>query len=276
VPDLFSFNPWALNPWATEPARDAVQAPSLRDVLVPAEPLVVRTQSPPTTPSTSLPEITYETDDWFQSLRQNWETKAPVIAPQYHVNKNMRGEVAKFVNRHLKQGETPRTELQCFDFAAYQMHVANGPDATGFRTGGRPSADERSFQMLIEYPENGKLVEEVQLDVSIEAILYIKEALHQDMPVLTGLCIRTFFHDDGRPARPNNVKSTWFVEPTNHYVVIVGMGATNYGHPYFQYYDYYFDPLGEGQHCKFYLRPTMKLEAGEKMVVAEVRRTSRR
>ena len=269
MPDPFSSNPWGLNLWASEPARDVAQAPSLRDVLRPAPEIVSPPAPPPPTEArTTLPEFSYETEDWFQSLKQNWTPVAPLIKPELHVNKHMAPEVRDFVNRHVRQGGTRRERLQCFDFAAYQLHRA------GFRTGGRPSTDERSFQILIEYPEDGKLVEEVQVDVTIEAVLYIKEALQNKLPVLIGMCIRRFFDENGQPARPNNVKSTPFVEPTNHYVVIVGMGSGNYGDVYFHYYDYYHDPLGEGRYCNFFLQPTMKLETPEKsMVMAEVRRT---
>ena len=263
MPRPFSFNPWALNPWASEPARDAAQAPSLKAVLRPAEELVVRPPPPsPTDPRTELPETTYETDDWYQSMRQRWQPKLPVIQPGLHVSKSMSEEVKAFVNRHVAAGDVPRTTLQCFDYANYQMHVA------GFRTGGRPSLDQRSLQILVEYPENGDLVEEVQLDATIEAVLYIKEALHQNIPVLVGICIKTY------DPRPNNVKSTPFVEPTNHYVVIVGMDEDKDG-VYFEYYDYYFQPEGpESIETRFYLKPTMKLEwLHGGVMVAEVRRT---
>ena len=74
------------------------------------------------------------------------------------------------------------------------------------------------------------------------------------------------------------VKSTWFVEPTNHFVVIVGMDTDNYGNPYFQYYDYYFHPDSvDGRACRLFLQPTLKLERTDREVVlAEVRRTMKR
>lgn len=266
MPPSFFDSLWALNPWAAEPDRDVAQAPSLRDYMPPLEEVVGPPPSPPPTrPRTELPDITYANDDWFQSLKQHWVPKSTVIPPELHVSKNMREEVKAFVNRHIAKGATPRDKLQCFDYANYQLFVS------GHRTGGRPSLDPSSFQLLIEYPENGKLVEEVQLGATIEAVLYIKEALHQNIPVLAGICIKEY------DPRPNNVKSTPFVEPTNHYVVIVGMDKDSEG-VYFQYYDYYVLPGGTNSgETRFYLKPTMKLEwLYGHVMMAEVRRTMAR
>lgn len=256
---------WALNPWAAEPERDAALAPSLRSVLVPPEPLVVAPPGPPPTqPRTWLPETTYDTEDWFRSLVRHWEPKAPVIPPELHVDHSMNVEVGQFVNRHVAEGGVKREKLHCFDYANYQLHRA------GFMTGGRPSSDPHSLQVLIEYPEAGELVEEVQVSETLEAVHYIREALHQGTPVLVGICIKTY------SPRPNNVKSTPFVEPTNHFVVIVGMDKDEKG-VYFRYYDYYFQPVSEAEKTRLYLMPTLKLEwLYSGVMLAEVRRSAPR
>jgi hypothetical protein len=249
---------WALSPWAAEPERDAAQAPSLANFLPPHEPLVPGA------------EITYETEDWYQMLRSPWPPKAAVIPVEKYVGKEMKeNEVKTWVNRYVQEGGTRREKIECFDVAAYQLSRVKA------RTGGPPAEDSRSLQILINYLENGDLVEKVQVPETIEAVMYIKEVLHQDIPVLVGICIRGYRNRDGTRARPNDRESTWFVEPSNHYVVIVGMDADDNGRPYFQYYDYHFHPeTSDGQACKLFLQPTMKLERTDREVVlAEVRHT---
>ena len=93
-----------------------------------------------------------------------------MIPADLHVSKSMADKVAAFVGRSTDA-------LECFHYAAYQMHVA------GFRTTQRPSKEPRNFQILIEHRvPDGSLVEEVQVEAAIEAVLYIKEALHQNIP----------------------------------------------------------------------------------------------
>jgi hypothetical protein len=263
----FLDNLWAMSPWAAEPERDAAQAPSLAGSLPPFEPFHLPPPPPPA-PWTELPDITYDQEDWFQGMRWPWPEIPSVIPPEKFVGHDMLEDVKKFVNRNLAANATPREKIECFDYANYQLRQAGG------RPGGRPSRDERSLQVLINYPEGGELVEEVQVPETIEAVLYIKEVLQQGIPVLIGICLRDYHNRDGTPARPNNVASTWFVEPTNHFVVIVGMG-TGAGEPYFQYWDNYFRPdTKAGQDCRLFLRPTLKLERPDGMVVlSEVRRT---
>lgn len=261
-PSVFD-NLWALNPWGAEPDRGAALAPSLRNVLTPVEPLVVPPPPPPPTkPRTELPDISYEADDWYQSLRRHWPTKAPVIPRELHVDHSMAARVCRFVGKPVAADGTPLVKPQCYDYAAYQLHRG------GYRTGGRPSIDARSWQVLVEHQEGGRLVQEVQLAETLEAVLYIQEVLQDDVPVLVGVCIRKY------APRPNNVKSTPFTEPTNHFVVIVGMGKNDHG-VYFDYYDYYFRPDGlEAESTRLYLKPTLKLEwLGGEVTLAEVRRS---
>ncbi len=265
--DLFS-DLWALNLWAAEPERAMVLAPSLRSVLPPVEPLPLPpAHATPTSPREFLPETTYDTEDWYQSLFRSWEPKAPVIPPGLHVDFTMSVEVGQWVNRHVLEGSVKREKLQCFDFASFQLHRA------GYATGGRPAADSRSWQVLVEYPERGRLVEEVQVPETLEAVHYVREALHgSDMPVLVGICLTGF------PSRPNNLKSTPFVEPTNHFVVIVGMGRDERLGVYFSYYDYFYEPEGsDAEVTRLYLKPTLKLQALDgRVMLAEVRRSVRR
>lgn len=264
-------NLWAMTPWAAEPERDAAQAPSLAPYLPAFEPATPRPPIPPPTgPRPKLPDTTYESDDWFQMLVRSWEPKAAVIPPDLFVSHDMYDEVKKFVNRNLAPGAAPREKIECFDYANYQLHRKK------FRAGGRPSRDSSSWQILINYPENdGTLFEVVQVPETIEAVMYIKEVLHQNTPVLIGICLRLYNHRDGTPARPNNVASTPFIEPTNHYVVIVGMDRDDRKEPYFQYWDNYYRPdTAKGQDCKLFLKPTMKLEKPDgEVVMAEVRHT---
>ena len=257
MPLPFFVNLWACNPWIAEPERDAAQSQHTLATDPPPVPEAV-TPAPPA-PAEPGAEFTYSTADWFQSLSESWEPKAAIIPTDQHVGGAKAHDVAAFVGKEGK--------LQCFDYAAYQLHVA------GHRTTSRPSRDAHNFQILIEHRQpDGSLLEEVQLPEAIEAVLYIKEVLHQDIPVLVGICLKYY------EPRPNDVASTPFVEPTNHYVVIVGMDTTDYGDPYFQYYDYRFHPDGvDGQHCRLYLKPTMKLESLDGRVkLAEVRRTMKR
>ncbi len=258
MPLPFFVNLWACNPWVAEPERDAAQSqhalapdlPPITDVVAPAP------QAPPAEPEA---EFTYSTEDWYRSLSETWPAKAAVITADQHVGGSMAQDVAAFVGKEGK--------LQCFDYAAYQMHVA------GFRTTGRPSRDARNFQVLIEHRQpDGSLLDAVQLPETIEAVQYLKEVLHQDIPVLVGICLKYY------SPRPNNVESTPFVEPTNHYVVIVGMDTADHGEPYFEYYDYRFRPGSPGgQRCRLYLKSTMRVESLDGgVVLAEVRRTMAR
>ena len=204
-------------------------------------------------------EVNYSLADWAASLTVDWPTVANVIPKNLHVFESDNQAVLDFVNARLA-ADKQRTSLQCFDYAHYQVHVA------GFRPSGPPATSPDSILVLHEYAEDGRVRSELQVEAMVQAVEYIKAALLAETPVLIGVRI------DGFAERPNDRDSTPYVEPTNHFVVAVGMGRDDAG-PYISYFDY---SHPQREYDRLYLQPNLMLESITSRVLTEVRRSRAR
>ena len=221
MPLPWLFNQWACNPFAAEPERDAA---------VDLEAMGINFQTRPedivATPLAPVgDEADYSPADWYASLTADWPTVANVIPKSLHVLKSDETEVLAFVNASLPQGQQ-RTSLQCFHYAWYQLHAA------GFRPSGPPALSDDSLLVLHEYAEPDGVRSELQVEKMVEAVEYLKSSLLLETPVLVGLRLKLF------EKWPNDRKSTPYIEPTNHFVVVVGMGQDDAGY-YVSFFDYY-------------------------------------
>jgi hypothetical protein len=273
MPGPIFLNAWGCNPWADEPDRNAghdQQQMGSYFSTIPAgtapglveEPSYFSTIPPGVAPKLMAePDDSYRYEDWFISLKQDWGSKAAVIPAEKYVSSADKSDVGKFITEVRK---VPKDTIQCFDYADYQLYRA------GFRTTSRPSVEPSNWQILVEHDVDGVRVQEVQVAPTIEAVMYMREAIQQGIPVLVGVCIHGYVN------RPNNYKVTPFIEPQNHYAVVVAMGENDEG-VYFDYYDYLDDGTNHPDWQRFYLKNNLRLESsGGGYVIAEVRRTLRR
>lgn len=242
MPD-WSFNLWALTPWAADPARDAARdtarmggglaAPSLADVVQPAAPV--------TDPDNYAPA------DWFAQLSADWPTVANVIPAEDQVTSGDLDEVLTWVNSSLAP-DKQRTELECFHFAKYQMHVA------GYDISGPSAIDIDSILVIKEYRQaNGETVPELQLMEAVRAVGYIKSSIVAGRPVMLGVKITGY--DD----QPNDIWGTPYVIATDHFVIAVGLGMDG-ARPYVNVYDY-LNTFNEDD--RLFLTPLVILESEE-------------
>ena len=219
--DGWSFSPWSLSPWAAEPDRAAAgdlgrmgggrTAPSLADVLQPPVPV-------------GHPDD-YDPASWFEIFVADWPTVDKLIPLEDQVLTRDDDKVRTWVNRQLP-ADGQRTSINCNDRARYQLHIA------GFTASGAPARDSRSFLVIREHRQpGGGTTPELQLDVAVGALSYLRRALTDGMPVMIG--VKLDYYDD----EPNNIYGTPYVIATDHYVVGVGSGLDN-GTPYVDVYDY--------------------------------------
>ena len=165
----------------------------------------------------------FTADEWFASLTRDWPTINPVIPADLFVERGDSGMQQHWQEHWAREGESADINIQCFDYAHYQLVVA------GFGTSSwRP--DTTTYQIFRE--DSG-----IDLNETAEGVRYLKRSLAADTPVLVGILLTTY------DARPNRDKTT------NHFVVIVGMGVDEFGH-HFRYYDYSSNDRGR----KFYLK----------------------
>jgi hypothetical protein len=250
MPLPWLFNEWGCNPFSPEPERDVAvdsrqfggsRPPSLADVLNPPAPV----KDP----------ADYSTDDWYDTLTVDWQPVPNVIPDEKHVYREDAEAVRNFVNRH-RAPDKQKTSLQCFDYANYQIHVQE------FRPSGPAALSEDTLMVVHEYRESGGVRSEVQVFATVEAVGYLKAALLEGTPVLVGLRLNDW------DARPNERKSTPFVEPTNHFVVVVGMGDDTNG-KYFSFFDYSHAQRDED---RLYLRPSLLIMSNDDwLTLTEVR-----
>lgn len=253
MPLPWLFNQWACNPFAAEPDRNAA---------VDQEALGIRFQTRPedivATPLAPVgDEADYSPAEWYASLTADWPEVANVIPKSLHVFKSDETEVLEFVNGSLPQ-DKQRTSLQCFHYAWYQLHVA------GFRPTGPPALSDDSMLVLREYAEPDGVRTELQVEAMVEAVQYVKSSLLLETPVLIGVRLKLF------EARPNNRRSTPYIEPTNHFVVVVGMGQDETGY-YISFFDYYHEQDSDD---RLYLGPELLMESAFGFrTLTEVRRS---
>jgi hypothetical protein len=256
MPTPWLFNQWACNPFAAEPDRDAaltIDAMGIAFETTPEDVVVT-----PLAPAADEPR--YSVSDWYASLTADWPTVANVIPKSQHVFKSDEPDVLAFVNGSLAEDQQ-RTSLQCFDYANYQIYVA------GYRPSGPPAVSPESLLVVHEYPGPDGVRTELQLEAMVEAVEYLKATLLAETPVLIGIRLKLF------QARPNERRSTPYIEPTNHFVVAVGMGRDERG-PYVSFFDYYHE---HAERDRLYLQPSLLMNsAGDFRTLTEVRRSRSR
>jgi hypothetical protein len=254
MPQPWLLNLWACNPFAAEPDRNAALAIEAMGISFETSPDDL-TSSPLVTVGGEVNSIA----DWSASLTADWPTVANVIPKDLHVFESHSQEVLDFVNARLGANEQ-RVSLECFHYAQYQLYLA------GFRPSGPPAASPETILVLHEYVEAGRRRTEVQAEPMVRAVEYLKAALLAETPVMIGVRI------DGFEPRPNDWKSTPYIEPTNHFVVAVGMGHDDLG-PYLSFFDY---SHRQRDYDRFYLQPNLIMESPTGRVLTEVRRSRAR
>ena len=216
MPLPWAVNQWACNQFAAEPERDAI---------LDAEKFSLVGWLPEPSP-VSNPDH-YTVADWYGVAVADWPEIEPVIAVDQQVRKLHDNCVRAFLDRVYGAA---KDELECFDRANYQLYVA------GYSTAGRPADDDRTILLIKDYWVEGRLQPELEVVDTLKAIDVLRASLRDRTPVLLGLQIK-FVGEALRDWRPNERRSTPYVEPTNHYVVAVGMGLDG-NRPYISYYDY--------------------------------------
>lgn len=254
--------PWLVNQWAcsqfgAEPERDAAVDAGLYG-----------TPSPPSlAPWIPAPEPVknpddYTTADWKASLVADWPDVSSVIPSDKQVFKAHDSDVLQFLKDSYGTVKLP-DQIQCFDRANYQLHLAE------YRPSGPAALDDLTIMALHEYDDEatGTLRTEVQVLGTIKAVDYLKESLQAGIPMLVGLRLN-FRGPLLSRWRPNERRSTPFVEPTNHFVVAVGMGRDAIGE-YVAYFDY---GHRHDDTDRLYLHDSLLIESADgKRTLTEVR-----
>lgn len=255
MPLPWMLNPWSCSQWGAEPGREAAVDTEAFGV-----PSSNRLQDwlPEPVP---VPDIDdWSPADWQAVLIEGWPEISSLIDPANQVFKLHDDEVLEFL-KSVRGKEKTQDTIQCFDRADYQLYLA------GYRPSGRPSLDERSMLVLREIQNGGQRMDELALDKMVSAVFYLKDSLAEGVPAMIGLRLK------GYDPRPNDLKATPEIEPTNHFVVAVGAGIDVTGH-YVSYFDY---GVKYNYANRLYLRPSMLMEsASGHRTLSEVRTSSPR
>lgn len=248
MPETVYVNPWPGNPW--DPELDRETAASLESLGLGFEFRPIALAGPD------------DAGARYASLVLDWPDAGPVIDAALHVDSGLRTAVLAYRNAKTSDEEKKRKPLQCFDYADYQLDRAN------HGTTERPSRDPKNFQLLLERVTPGGPVDEIDVAAAAGAVEYLKSALAEGVPVLVGVRLNTY------DPRPNDLASTPdVVEPTNHFVVVVGMGSDG-DRRYFSYYDYLHRPAVRD---RLYLDADMGLRTdGGTRDLVQVRRSWRK
>jgi len=239
MPD-WSISQWLANGWGAEPDRDAaldraemggVPPPSLADVLVP--------------PVKAVGPDDYSPIEWYRALTADWPEVPNVIPPEKHVLGTHSEAVLNFKNRGREESKKA-TKLECNDYARYQLHIQR------FSASGPPALDGNSKLVLEENGPKGARVPAIRLDEMVEAIWYFKSALAEGTPVMVGVKI------EGYEREPNNIYETPYVVPTDHFVVVVGMGVESDTKHYVSYFNYHHSQKDTD---RLYLKKGMLMES---------------
>ncbi len=258
MPQPWLFNQWACSPWATEVGRRTAADTEATSVLPPIRPEDIRQAGTDDGITPGFPSISAA--EWQQSLTADWPDKAPVIPLADQIQDADFTEVLDWVNS-TRAAENQKSALQCFDYAHYQVWEA------GYAISGPGHASPTTLLVLLEYPDGPGVRTEVQTETMVEAVSYLKDRLQAGTPVLIGLRLRLF------EERPNERRSTPYIEPTNHFVVAVGMGTDDEGF-YISFFDYMH---GFAERDRLYLRPDLTMtNSGDYRHLTEVRRSTRR
>ena len=259
MPTPWLFNAWGCNSWATEPDRSAAEDLTHLGITFSTLPsdIIAEPLAPPD-------DQAIATAEWFAALTGDWPPVPPLIPLEAKVSEQNRSTVLDWVNASLPENEK-RTYVVCFHMAAYQLSKAD------MTPSGPPARSEKSFLLVKEFEEaDGSLRSELQVETTVEAVTYLKESLVAGRPSLVGLRYNSWERDRG--GRPNDLYNTPYVVPTNHFIVVVGMGTDRVG-PYFSFYDYL---SSYGEHSRFYLKPNLAIETtGAGKTLTEVRRSYR-
>lgn len=259
MPTPWFFNQWACNPFAADPDRDAAAdigqmggppPPSLADVQPPREEVVVG-------PDDWITEVSPA--EHFVRLTADWPEVPDVIPESAHIYGRHSHEVLDFVNRHAKTEAQKRYKLHCFDYAHLQLNNA------GYAPSGPVYKDPDTLLVMVEHDTIQGIQSEVQVDNMLKAITYIKTSLQIGRPVMIGIRLNTFSE------RPNNDDDTLIIEPTNHFVVAVGMGQEDDAY-YIRVMDYLHTPRDSD---RMFLTPDLRLQSPNgKQEMTEMRKSN--
>jgi hypothetical protein len=258
MPQPWLFNQWACSPWATEVDREAAVDTEATSVLPPLTKEDIQAANRDDGIQPGFPSISPA--EWQRSLTANWTDVAAVIHATDQIQESDFTEVLDWVNS-TRDADKQRSSLHCFDYAHYQVWDA------GFGVSGPGHVSPTTLLVLLEFPDGPGVRTQIQTETMVEAVTYMKEMLQAGTPVLIGLRLRLF------EERPNERRSTPYIEPTNHFVVAVGMGTDDEG-PFISFYDY---SHGFARRDRLYLRPDLTMtNSGDYRHLTEVRRSTRR
>ena len=234
---------WTCNTWQTQPGEQAAVDQAAYGSDWANDGWAAGDDEPPGDPMPSV-------DDRYQSLLADWPQIPSVISSDKHIDKH-NTEAQKYWEEHWKpapkEGKPP-PEMQCADYARYQMYVV-GCDAQSSSTGYQLYRRDT----LVNY------------DQTVDGLNYAKHTLTQGMPVFVGVWLIEW-----EPDKVFNRDKT-----TNHFVVIVGMGKDDRG-AYLLYYDSLNDTAQENRFC---LRSNLEVRFCDNdgySILAQIRKTSRR
>lgn len=188
----------------------------------------------------------------FDALTADWPDVPTIISRDRHIHKGD-SAATSYWQAHWKPPQKegkPPPEIQCGDFARYQMRVA---DEHGYDARGSSSA----YQL---YRRQGG----VDRNGTVNGLNYVKETLKQRMPVYVGVWLIEW--------EPNTIFNKDLT--TNHFVVLVGMGKDDSG-PFLLYYDSLDASAAENRFC---LKPNIEVRFCNDegySIIAQVRQTVR-
>lgn len=257
-------NQWACSPWQTEDGQQAAVDTETFTVL---PPLTEADLAPKSSPPGPAPDEggfwQISPSEWAESFRENWPTVEGFIPESERVTKAKDEDIRDWVNIGATPGKE-RTYLQCRDYAAYQVHLRKyGVSGPGHLSQGA------TIVGVVGRSENSKLVHDILEEEMVTALVYLREALQAQTPVMIGIRLNLW---PGEGSTPNNYRATDYIELTNHFVVAHGMGRDDNG-CYISFVDY--------QHAlsdddRLYLRDDLTLsDSIDARTLIEVRRSTK-
>jgi hypothetical protein len=253
-------NAWGCNPWQTDDGRSAAADTETFSVLPPLTQEQVDASSASADNADPGSFSSISPGEWAQSFRDNWPDVPPFIPESDRINEADDSATVLTWANSFRSEENKRYSPQCFDYAAYQVKQA------GYGVSGPAHKSPTTHAVVVEYPDGKGFRKEVLEEEMISALVELKDYLSQHIPVQIGVQLTNW------DKRPNNYKATNYVEPTNHYVVAIGMGKDDEG-CYISYLDY-MHPYSESD--RLYLRDDLTMTSkGGWRLLTEVRRSTK-
>ena len=260
MPTSVLMNLWSCNVWKRQSEKEASD-----DVLATTINFNTQVSDIHSEPITVEGELVETMSASFANLTADWPAIGPVIDESKYIGRSKQSAVTdhcKDIHNSInydnpetlaRKIESCEIDPECFYYASYQLDVA------GFSTTGNPQRNPDNFQVYQEIKDaSGSYIGHTNIEVTVNGIGYMKQALSAGTPVLIGIKMKGFNY------RKNDDKTT------GHYIVVVGMDSDDKGY-YFICYDYLQPPGGDGD--KFYLTDMLNLVSDGGDIIAQIRKT---